>query len=159
MTTVSTATPADADQILAVLNDACFRLREKQIKQWPESFSRDFVDARIRNSEFYTISLEAEILAVFRLLWSDYETWGLEDGQAGYVHSLAVHRKARGRRLGTTAIAWASDEIAKAGKRYIRLDCVSDNHSLSEYYTKLGFSIVRETIVRGTRLTLFQKAI
>lgn len=157
MTTITQALSGDVDNVLDVLNDACRHLRSKKIEQWPDCFARGFVDDRIRQGEFYTVSIDNSVVAAFRLIWSDLATWGCDDEQAGYVHTLAVHRKARGQNLGASAIAWASEKAAMRGRRYLRLDCISTNDFLADYYSKLGFSLIREAKVGGVSVQLFQK--
>src|SRR5207253_1741607 len=75
-----------------------------------------------------------------RLLQRDPIVWpDISDDDALYVYSLAVRRTFSGRGLGRRLLAWAEQQVSKAGRRYLRLDCVPANVFLRRYYEDLGF--------------------
>ena len=49
--------------------------------------------------------------------------------------------------LGASILAWASQQVADAGRTWLRLDCPTSNRGLREYYKHLGFHLVREVKV------------
>lgn len=55
------------------------------------------------------------------------------------MHRLAVRAPLRGRGFGQKILAWAGREAGRAGKAYLRLDCMADNPGLNRYYQSLGF--------------------
>ena len=93
--------------------------------------------------------------------WSDHEIWGDRglDGQAGYVHGLAVRRSAAGRGLGLRILGLASVRIARQGRGLLRLDCMADNKPLCDYYRRAGFTDlgVGTSSITSKSLRLFQR--
>jgi ribosomal protein S18 acetylase RimI-like enzyme len=154
---ISLLTPSRCDEALAVVQDACDRLHEKNIQQWPRIFPRPYLERCLNNQEVWGVEERGTLVAIFRLVWSDPETWGPDDGRAGYVHTLAVHRSAVGKNLGRQALEFAFEEVIRVGRHVLRLDCVSHNTFLINYYTGLGFKFVRERTVRSTVVSLFEK--
>jgi ribosomal protein S18 acetylase RimI-like enzyme len=128
-----------------------------KIEQWPRFFPRHFLEQCIARQEVWGVEDDNVFLAIFRLIWSDVETWGMDDGKAGYIHTLAVHRRASGRNVGRAAIDLAHDEVIRNGRHLVRLDCVSHNQFLKRYYEGIGFTFVREATVNSTRLNLYEK--
>lgn len=68
--------------------------------------------------------------------WSD-PLWSDVDGTAGYVHRMAVYRRAAG--LGAVMLRWAADAVREHGSDALRLDCVASNARLRRYYEAAGF--------------------
>jgi protein-tyrosine phosphatase len=63
--------------------------------------------------------------------------WGeMEDGEAGYIHTVAVSREWKGHQIGRKMIAWAEGRIREKGRRFARLDCSA---TFQHYYEAAGY--------------------
>jgi ribosomal protein S18 acetylase RimI-like enzyme len=78
---------------------------------------------------------------------------------AGYVHSFTIDRKHYGKKKGIVVLQMIEKKSKDNGKRYLRLDCASNNLKLKKYYEKFGFRPVGVTIVKGEQLTLYERDI
>jgi protein-tyrosine phosphatase len=115
------------------------------------------VAALVERGNFHLASLDGETVATFALLWDDPAFWGEQPPDAGYVHALAVRRAYAGRGLGERLLDWAEAQAAAAGRGYLRLDCMSDNAVLREYYERLGFEPRGEAVLDDFEATLFER--
>jgi ribosomal protein S18 acetylase RimI-like enzyme len=164
---IKRATTADFDVIYAMMVEAATWLRSRDISQWSFFFtepSKDFVRNRIIGAETYLVFDPPERpVATFTLYWKDEEIWGGRglDGTAGYIHGLAVCRRAAGRGLGHILLTTASNLIAQNSRRWARLDCMAQNEALCNYYRRAGFTDlgVADSNITGKPLRLFQRPI
>lgn len=122
-----------------MLTDAAWRLATQGIDQWPVPFPRELVAASVQRRETYLVCQGAMAIATLALSWDDPTFWGLRPTDAGYVHRLAVARVKAGRGLGAEVLDWAGEQVAKAGRRVLRLDCATGNAGLRAYYERAGF--------------------
>jgi len=147
--TLRRATPDDLDGVLTIVRDASRRLEEKGLPDWrryltPAGFRhvQDRVNG-LNDVEVYLAWREGDEtpVGVFSIEWSDRQYWDAigEDGQAGYIHMLAVHRSARGSGVGRQMVGLAEKLIARRGRRFARLDCGAYNAFLCGYYRALGY--------------------
>jgi ribosomal protein S18 acetylase RimI-like enzyme len=149
--------PKSSEAALAIVQDACERLSTLGVRQWPLIFPRDYFDACVARDEVYGLAVGDDLAAVFRITWQDVDIWGPDDGAAGYIHTLSVHRRYSHQGIGRLAIRLAQDEIRTACRPHVRLDCVAHNPFLSSYYETLGFRFIREQQVRDLKLKLYEK--
>lgn len=63
---------------------------------------------------------------------------------AGYVHRLMVEREAAPAGAGRRILDHAEWRIARTGRERARLDCVSSNPRLVDYYQGAGYRVVGE---------------
>jgi ribosomal protein S18 acetylase RimI-like enzyme len=154
---VRQAHPDDLDEVVAILSEAARWLLERGIYQWPDPFPRDRTAELVDGGEFYLALVDGEPAATFALLWSDPSFWGEQPPLAGYVHAIAVRRSYAGQRLGEKLLDWADERIAAAGREFLRLDCMSDNAVLREYYERLGFEPRGEAVFDDFTATRFER--
>jgi ribosomal protein S18 acetylase RimI-like enzyme len=165
-TTIRRASQADFDAVLEVVHDATRRVQEKGYPQWrlyltDEGMAqvRDAV-AGVNGAEVYLVERHGRAIGTFRIQWSDRECWGErgDDGTAGYIHMVAVHRAAKGQALGERMIARAERLIAARGRRFARLDCWCRSPFLTTYYPRLGY-LVQQVDGAPKGVMNFQKAV
>ncbi len=132
----------DLDAVLEILNEAAEWLASKKIPSWwrPGSFSREAFLDQIHLREVYIARLGREAVGTITLQWTDRVFWKRASPDAGYVHKLAVRRAYAGRGLGLGMLKWAARRASLAGKKFLRLDCVADDHRIRLYYEKAGFT-------------------
>ena len=149
----------DAPILLSLWLDAAEWLQAKGIDQWhPSRFSLDGAIAAIRDAEVYIAELGREAVGTYLIMWSDPVIWReLDDGEAGYIHKLAVRRDCKGRGLVLKLLRDAERRIAGRGKRLIRLDCMADNERLNRYYLDAGYAFVRRHVDDGWSANLYEK--
>lgn len=140
---ISKATPGDAGAALSILIWAAEWLRDQGIQQWGHyldgSGEADLL-AGIGRGEVYLVRQNGQAVATISLQpaaseW-DQIIWGPDDGQAAYVHRLAIDRTFAGQGLGDQMLDWAEAQSRALGKRYLRLDCVGQNERLNRYYSR-----------------------
>ena len=140
------AGPDDVDDVLSVLDEAAAWLHARGVSQWPERFESSWVEDAIRRGETWLVQVGGTISATVTLNWSD-PVWSDVPGSAGYLHRIAVRRRASG--LGAVIIAWAADIACQRGRKALRLDCVASNDRLRAYYEAAGFVHHGDVAVAG----------
>jgi ribosomal protein S18 acetylase RimI-like enzyme len=154
---VRRAEPEELDEVVGILSEAARWLLERGIQQWPDPFPRERAAPLVDRGEFYLARIDGEPVATFALLWSDPAFWGEQPPVAGYVHAIAVRRTYAGQGLGERLLEWAEEQIATSGRELLRLDCMSDNAALREYYERLGFEPQGEAQIDDFTATLFER--
>jgi ribosomal protein S18 acetylase RimI-like enzyme len=154
---VRRAGPEDVGKIVDILSEAARWLSARGIDQWPDPFPRERVAALVRRGDFHLARLNGEAVGTLALLWSDATFWGARPEDAGYVHALAVRRTWAGRGLGSQLLAWAGEQVAAAGREYLRLDCRAENRALRRYYERHGFEPRGEVAVDEFTSALYER--
>ena len=157
---VREARTEDLDAVLSILEGVARWMVRQRIEGWrPDSFSRRRLAEIIGCREMYLALLAGQAVGTFALQWSDEETWGRVPDNAGYVHGLAVRRDFAGRGLGRELLRRAEDRVSRAGRNYLRLDCVAENEALNAYYQRAGFGYSGRVTVRGLEVSLYEKRV
>ena len=155
---VRRAAPGDDATVREILEDAQRWLCDRGIAQWRQPFGAAWLAEKIAAGEVFVAWLNGVAVGVVRLLWSDDLFWReREDGNAVYVHSLAVRRARAGLGIGAALLRWAGDRARDRGRRLLRLDCAAENPVLAAYYLRQGFAPVGTALVGGEAMTLFEK--
>ena len=82
-----------------------------------------------------------ELVGTLRVLPREPIVWPeIVEDDAVYVHTLAVKRAGTDQRLGHHMLDWAGARAATLQRTYVRLDCVTDNTFLRDYYSQAGFN-------------------
>jgi ribosomal protein S18 acetylase RimI-like enzyme len=133
----------DLRRYIDLLEEVAEWLEARGIKQWrPGNFrlSAEYYAESIRLEEVQLAFAGEQLVGTLRVLLREPVVWPeVVEDDAVYVHSLAVRRAWAGRRLGGRLLDWAADRAASLGRQWLRLDCVSDNRFLRDYYTRAGF--------------------
>ncbi|HEY9412277.1 MAG TPA: GNAT family N-acetyltransferase [Jiangellaceae bacterium] len=150
--TIEKATLADEPTVRALYNEAIAWLAEQGSDQWqPEAMkARKPVDRvmheEIERGDVYLVREGGEPIGTFALDdYADPEFWTAEDGPDDglYIHRMVVARSAAGRDIGAAMIDWSADQVARAGRKWLRLDAWITNTGLHDYYRRQGFEYVR----------------
>jgi ribosomal protein S18 acetylase RimI-like enzyme len=138
---LSRADSGDLEKVLNLWLEAAHWIQSKGIDQWrPDSFTIESVDKQFAENELFIAMHQDKLIGCFSIQWQDKFFWKeQENNQSGYVHRLAISRSYSGKGLGKLLLDWAGQHIKANGKTYIRLDCMTDNESLNNYYKGLGF--------------------
>jgi GNAT superfamily N-acetyltransferase len=137
------AAPSDVDDLLDLRNDAARWLLDRGIEQWrPGEFTADRMRSWVEQGYLHVLRDRGRLAASVAILWDDPDIWGDADKPAGYVHLLVVRRDRRGTGLGDAVLLWAERHIRGSGRRFSRLDAVSSNRTLHDWYERRGYSEV-----------------
>ncbi len=138
-----TATTAEVDGFVELLEDAAEWMREKGIDQWRPGSLREqraaFVAAQARG-EVLVLEQSGRIIggALLRSepdpIWADMPAAG-----ALYVSKLVVARDAVGGGVGARILGDLETIAKERGATWLRLDCVASNDSLARYYQQRGY--------------------
>lgn len=140
--------PATADQLAVVValeeqSVAWLRARGIDPGEPPRPLA-DIYRERLATGEIYLGWLGETPVGMLTLQRTDPRVWPEAPPDALYVHGLMVSRRHAGQGIGLRLLDWASDQVATAGRAYLRLDCMARNPLLRAYYERAGF------IYRGT---------
>ena len=69
---------------------------------------------------------------------------GRTQADAGYVYRLAVDRAHAGRGFGLRLLDWADEQIRARARARLRVDVVTGNGPLRDYYESAGFAHRRD---------------
>jgi len=137
------ARAADLGRYIDLLEDTAQWLEARDITQWPSGSFRGsaaYYAESIRRGEVYLALVGEQFIGTLRILLREPIVWPeIVTDDAIYVYNLAVRRTWGGNGLGRQLLDWAENRAASLGRRFIRLDCVADNHVLSRYYVQAGF--------------------
>jgi GNAT superfamily N-acetyltransferase len=149
--TIRKAEPADLDTVEELRAQATAWLASKGLDQWQRNNPRfptreRAADAIARGACYLAYDSDGELVATLTLDDdADPEFWTPTERSepALYLHRMIVRRTAAGAGIGGRLLAWARDEAARTGHRWLRLDAWKTNVHLHRYYQRQGFAHVR----------------
>lgn len=113
---------------------------ENNIKQWgenyPNKYNIEYLKEQMVINKLFVIKNNNKIVGSMLLKNDDPKFWD-DNEKAYYIHHLVTDINTHG--IGIKLIDFAKEECIKNNKTYLRLDCVSKNEWLNEYYKNLGF--------------------
>ena len=134
------AQPDDLPLVIDILAEAAAWLQSKGVDQWPSPIPDHWqqrMAAKIEQGQIYTVGINKNRFGIVGLAWQD--AYWPDDGQAGYVHRMAVRSDVHGQQLGGMILFWAQMQVKKHGRQFVRLDCAAGNGRLRQYYEDMGF--------------------
>jgi GNAT superfamily N-acetyltransferase len=147
----------DVATVAELLDEATAWVGARGYEQWPSPFPRDELAGAIERGEIYLAELDGEPVATVTLLWDDPQYWGDRPPDAAYVHKLAVRRACAGQRIGSAIVEWADATAARAGRGFLRLDCLRENPGIRAYYERLGFEHRGDLVVNGRDMSIYER--
>lgn len=134
------ATGADARIVASILTEAVRRKLKYDDHAWGSGvYSEDEVLSLMAKSTAYLAYADKEPIGTVSLQWDDESVWGEQPPVAGYIHRLAVKEGAMTKGGGSQILDWASDQVARSHRQFLRLDCNAQNTKLCAYYDAQGF--------------------
>jgi len=92
-----------------------------------------------------------------RLTDSDPFFWpDAKEGEAAYLHRLAVRRSVADGSVSTALLAHAMEVAAVRGARFLRLDCESSRPRLRRFYERFGFAFHSYRTGRGVHVARYE---
>src|SRR6266487_3813088 len=149
----------DLDRVLEILEEASRWLSSKGLEtQWrPSPAFRQTIKDNIQRGDVYVAKGLEGTFGTITLQWNDKKFWGDIRQDAGYIHKLAITRSHAGQHLGLRLLNWAEAKARAEGKSYLRLDCLASNKTIRQYYERVGFTHVGDTLAPGWKASLYEK--
>lgn len=153
------ATPNQTADITALLVEAAEWMVDNELKHWtPSLFTLDSVREYFDVRDVYVAYMNETPAGLFTLQGSDPSYWGpLNDEAYGYLHRLTVGRDFRKRGLSRWMLDAAEEIVLTAGKRGLRLDCITHSPKLNEFYKGQRFIHQGVTDMGDRKVNLYQR--
>ncbi|PEE44839.1 GNAT family N-acetyltransferase [Bacillus pseudomycoides] len=149
---IRTAHSDESTLIIHMLKEIAQWLKKKGINQWQyllEGGDDEEIIQAIKNKNTYIVLKDNEMIATFTLSsiqseW-DRHIFGEEIiSNSLYLHRLAVIPKYMKRGIGKNILIWIQEHMEN-DKEYLKLDCVTNNIKLNNFYKNNGFEYVGVT--------------
>jgi hypothetical protein len=133
------AAPADAPAVSGILLEAATWLESTGQPLWNgASLSVEQVNREI--DLYFLAESEGTVAGTLRFQTEDRLFWpDPPEGDAAYVHRLAIRRGFAGGTLSHDMLTWARVRARSLGKRYLRLDYKAARPKLRAVYENFGF--------------------
>lgn len=161
--TILPARAGQAELVERLRWEAGMWLKSRGIEQWPTDWplaewEQRQTQERIERGWCYLAWRSRTAVGTLALQPADEALWGADQDDALYVHSLAISRAVGGQGVGLALLRWAEKQVVERGRRYLRLDCMTQNPGLRTYYRRAGF-VERGDVVEadGWEATLLEK--
>ncbi|MBY8603732.1 MAG: GNAT family N-acetyltransferase [Burkholderia sp.] len=136
------ATADDVPVLTQIRNDAHAKKVAHGDYVWGregDGFSERWVRNNVAEKAVYVVELDGALVGTFSLGFGDDSHWGPQEPIAGYVHGLSVRQGFNGLGIGRFMLDWCAHEVIRMNRRFVRLDCATENTKLCAYYQSLGF--------------------
>ena len=133
----------DLRRYIDLLEELADWLESRGIRQSPRgrvALSSAYFAGSIARQEVHLAFMGGRLAGTLRVLMDDPIVWPeFTSGDAVYVYNLGVRRTWAGCGIGGRLLEWAASRATGLGRRFLRLDCRSDNAFLRRYYEEKGF--------------------
>lgn len=159
--TVRVAVPSESPVVIALVNEAAAWLEARGIPLWTATELEPRQMVHDVEAGYYVLAFDAQhAVGVMRFTWVDEEFWPeARDGEAGYVHRLAVRRTHAGRQVPRTLLDWAAQQVGRRGRPWLRLDCEARRPKLRALYEGLGFVFHSEHTLGELTVARYQRQV
>ena len=132
---------ADAAEISEILLGAARWLEARGEPMWKgDELLPQNTLADIEAGMFFIAQRGNSLAGVLKFQLEDPLFWpDLPQGEAAFVHRLAVRREFAGIGVSTELLKWAADRAQSIGRGYLRLDCEASRPRLRAFYERCGF--------------------
>lgn len=148
---IKIATNHDSSVIIAMLKQVAQWMKDNDINQWRfllDGGEDEEIKQAIINQETYIVLKDKNIVATFTLLskqseW-DGHIWGSDiSSKSLYLHRLAITPTYMKKGIGKSILTWIQENASE--KEYLKLDCVTDNTKLNNFYKCNDFELIGVT--------------
>jgi GNAT superfamily N-acetyltransferase len=131
----------DADLASEILLEAARWLEKSGMPLWREDeLNSTRIAADVAGGLFFIADRSGEAAGIVKFQLEDFVYWpDVPQGDAAYIHRLAVRRRYAGTGVSTALLQWAAERTQSLGRRYLRLDCVASRARLRAIYESFGF--------------------
>ena len=134
-----------------ILKEAAEWLISKNMKNWePSRFNVENILKDCDLNELYLCYYGDEAAGCFRMQTADEIFWPeAPEGEALYIHKLAIRRKFAGKGVSGVIIDWVKEQAGLRKIKLVRLDCIANRVGLCRVYKEQGFTKVDEKQIFG----------
>ena len=132
---------SDLGLVLDILNEGIDKQIQNGLRIWNRDLKQRTLEG-IQSDDTYLVYDASKAIGTFRLAWTD-DNWS-DDDLAGYVHKIATTKLASGDNTGKKILLMCAKLVIANKRRYIRLDVLSSNEKLKQYYLAMGFNYVTD---------------
>jgi GNAT superfamily N-acetyltransferase len=106
---------------------------------------------------YYVAWIGDETAGVVRVQLEDPLFWPeATQGDAIYLHRLAVRRRYSGGGVSSALLNWAVNHARELGRNFVCLDCAADRPSLRQVYERFGFRFHSDRDMGSFRVARYQ---
>lgn len=151
----------DIDTVLGILDEAAaWIIKQKLPSVWkPGEFSRQNFLEQISRGEVHIGLVDQSPAGTITLQWADLVFWRERQPNAGYVHKLAVRPAYSGQKIGVEMLKWGETVARKAGKEFLRLNCLAEDRKIRDYYEHAGFLYKGDIAGPRAKASLYEKSL
>lgn len=141
-------TQGDTSIALEIMREAASWLIQIGKPLWRlEDLTEEKILTGITKDDVYVGWIANQAAVAMILQWQDPVFWPQAKDDSGFIHKLSVRRSFAGSDVSRQMVAWASQEVRRCGRKYLRLDCAGDRPKLCAVYESLGFRLVDRRMV------------
>jgi GNAT superfamily N-acetyltransferase len=131
----------DAWVVSDILREAARWLEELGRPLWREDeLNSASVVADVAAGVFFIAECSGDAAGIVRFQLEDSVFWpDVPQGEAAYIHRLAVRRRYAGTGLSAALLRWSVQHTQGLGRRALRLDCEASRPRLRAVYESFGF--------------------
>jgi GNAT superfamily N-acetyltransferase len=135
------AQSADLEAVHGTLHEAASWLTQRGETLWrDDEIAPERIADDVKNGLFFIAERDGEVAGVVKFQLEDPLFWpDLPNGEAAFVHRLAVRRAFAGGGISTALLNWAAQRTKNLGRRFLRLDTEASRPKLRAVYEKFGF--------------------
>jgi GNAT superfamily N-acetyltransferase len=135
------ATTQDAEVVSDILREAAHWLEQAGMPLWREEhIGVAHILDDVRAGIFFLAEYPTESAGTIKFQLEDTLFWPeAREGEATYVHRLAVRRRYASRGVSIALLRWAVARTRALGRPYLRLDCAAARPKLRAIYERFGF--------------------
>jgi GNAT superfamily N-acetyltransferase len=138
---ITLAEPSEAPLVSEILLEAATWLEQRGTPMWKlDELSREHIAAEVAQGLFALARWDRDAAGTIRFELEDRLFWpDMPEGEAAYVHRLAVRRRFAGGSVSSALLDWAVQRTRGAGRKLLRLDCEVARPRLRAVYERFGF--------------------
>ncbi|HMG06601.1 MAG TPA: GNAT family N-acetyltransferase [Chthoniobacterales bacterium] len=135
------ASRPDIGKVSSVLAEAAQWAEDRGMPMWRnDELTSEHIARDVTAGYFFLAECAGEVAGTIKFQLQDPLFWSdTPEGEAAFVHRLAIRRTYSGGQLSNLLLKWAVDRAAALGRRYLRLDCEADRPRLRAVYERFGF--------------------
>ena len=156
--TILRAQPTEAAPVSSVLTEAAAWIASQGEPLWrAEHVCLDAVRGDVEAGAYFIAWVGDEPAGVVRLQLEDRLFWPESvEGDAVFIHRLAVRRRYAGGEISGALLNWVVRRAVELGRKYVRLDCAADRPALRNVYERFGFNFHSERDMGRFKVARYQ---
>ncbi len=137
------AQSTDLETVSSIVHEAAawLRGREQGEQMWRlNELDADVMAEEVRTGVFVLAEINGAAVGAMKFELEDPLFWpDMPEGEAAFIHRLAVRRAFAGRGVSRALLRWAADRARPLGRKFLRLDCDATRLPLRTLYESCGF--------------------